>query len=607
MLFAFALLPQFASLARAAGGITASTQASGTMVEVDQPFTVTLELDSDESIGPVTSPSFDPPAGVSVRGPSFGMSERTTFTNGVATRVASARISYTLVASAPGKFTFKSPTATAQGRSWSGQTVTVEVVPQGSGPGAGVGPGPTPFFLPTPGFNDPFTSRDDEEAPSARDLELQNAPDDDYFLHAVADKQAAVVGEQITYSVYLYFRVSYEMSERSDPKYADFLRFPILTDPASTKSVYTRVNDKRYGARLVERVALIPLNAGKLHVGTMSARFKGRQIGSGVLRQSNDVEVDVTEPPANGRPAGYVVGDVGQYALTASVSPRKVAQGGSVSVSVRIEGVGNVPSEIKPPVVAGAEWLTPHRKDDLTIKDGRVSGSRTLEYVVRLDRAGKLDLGTLELPYFDPTSNQYEVAKVALGPVDVDPTTPTDADVKRAQNKDGDDPLARLPHTRPRLTAFAPARPLTLPPWALWGGVAVPPMFALFLLGLGRARRAAAVRRGAPAAAARAKLREALGDAKAAEKAADAKAHLGAIERATHLAIELGTGVKSRGLRLDEIEPTLIERDVAPAVAKEAAELLSQCDALRFAPDDGEIATKDLHSRAVKLTKKLAP
>jgi hypothetical protein len=607
MVLTIALSPRLAGVAFADGGITATSQVSQTTVEVDQPFTLSLELDSDDSIGGVTGASFDPPPGVTVRGPSFSMQERTTFVNGVATRVAMARVTYTLVASAPGKITLRSPTAVARGRSWSGQAVTVEVVAAGTGPGSGATPGPSPFFFPTPGGSlvDPFAQRDDEDAPSAKDLELQGVPDEDVFLHATLDKNEVVVGEQVTYSVYLYFRVSYEMSERSDPKYADFLRFPILTDPGSTKSVYTRVNDKRYGARLVERVALIPLRAGKLHVGTMSARVKGRQIGSGVLRQSNDVEVDAVEPPTTGRPAGYVLGDVGQYALTASVSPRKINQGGSISVSVRVEGVGNVPSEIKPPDVAGAEWLTPHRKDDLTIKDGKVAGSRTLEYVVRMDRAGKVDLGTLELPYYDPTGKRYEVAKVALGQVDVQATAPSDADLRRAQKNDGEDPLSQLPGPHKKLAAFAPARPPTLPRWALWAGVAAPPALALFVLGLGRARRASDKRKNAPEAAARAKLKEALAQAKATEKSQDVKAHLGAVERAIHTSIEIGTGIKSRGLRLDEIAGALTARGVAAQFANEAAALLSECDSLRFAPEGGDLATKELHARALKLTKRL--
>jgi hypothetical protein len=601
------LAPPWARVALAGPGIEATTLSSATKVEVDEQFSVSLELRSEDSVGTISSPSFDPPPGVLARGPTFGMQESTRFLNGVRTRSSISRVTYVLTASTPGKYTVKSPTVVAQGRTFSGQPITVEVVPKGSGGTSGAPPS-SPFLLgPGSGFlNDPFAPRDDEDSGSASELELPNGPDDDFFLHAVVDKTDAVVGEQITYSVYLYFRVSYEMSERSDPKYADFLRFPMLPDPASTKSVYTRVAGRRYGARLIERVALIPLTAGKLHVGSMSARFKGRQIGSGVLKSSNDVVIEVSDAPAAGRPPGYQPGDVGQYALSATVTPRKVKQGGSISVSIKIEGVGNVPSAVTPPTAQGAEWLTPHRRDDISIKNGRVGGARLLDYVVRMDHAGRVDLGTLELPYYDPASKQYEVAKVALGVVDVEDVAPTADQVKRAQNSgDGEEPLAKLPSPRKKLTAFAPAQHVALPPWALWLGVGLPPLAAFLVLGLGRARRAATERKNAPTAAARAKLREALAAAKSAEKSGDAKALLGAIERAIHTAIELGTEVKSRGVRLDDLETKLVEQGVAKDLAAEAAELLRTCDALRFAPAGETDQASQLRARATKLAKKL--
>ena len=87
------------------------------------------------------------------------------------------------------------------------------------------------------------------------------------------------------------------MTERHDAKYKDFLRFPLLMDPGATTPVMTTVGERRYGARLVDRVALIPLRAGKLSTGSMSARFNGRQIGARVLKSSNDVSIDVVDEP----------------------------------------------------------------------------------------------------------------------------------------------------------------------------------------------------------------------------------------------------------------------------------------------------------------------
>ncbi|MBL8742708.1 MAG: BatD family protein, partial [Myxococcales bacterium] len=251
-----------------------------------------------------------------------------------------------------------------------------------------------------------FSSIGDDSA-GAKELALPDGPDDIVFLRAVADKNKAVIGEQVTVSIYLYHRVAYEMSERSDAKYTDFLRYSLLTDPSATPTVYTQVKNQRYGARLVERVALIPLRAGKLNTGSMTARFKGRQIGARVLKASNDLTIDVEEPPVSGRPKGYALGDVGQFSVSATVKPRATKQGGSVGVVVKVEGVGNPPSKLSPPPIAGAKWLEPRTRENISGKTGKVAGARYFEYVLRLGNAGETQLGKLEVPYYDPVQRAY--------------------------------------------------------------------------------------------------------------------------------------------------------------------------------------------------------
>lgn len=458
-------------------------------------------------------------------------------------------------------------------------------------------------------FDDPLGPGDSDDSATAKELELTNVPDEPVFLRAIADKPKAYVGEQVTLSVYLYFRVAYEMSERHDPKYADFLRYPLLLDPGSTAPVYTRVNGKKYGARLVERVALVPLKAGKLPTGPMSARFKGREIGARVLKSSNDTIVDVEEPPKDGRPANYVIGDVGQFAISATVAPRKTYQGGSVSVTVKVEGTGNVPAGVTPPSVPGVKWLTPRRKESISAKQSKIGGSRTFEYVVRIEKSGSVNLGTVELSYFDPVAKKYETTKAELGSVDVEArnlpkslTAPDDADAELQ----GTDPLKELPRPRTALGAFRPEQPLEIGLPLFLGGLAVPPILAIALMLLGRARGAIAERRGTAEVQLRGKMKTAMKEAAKADKANDPRAACAALEKALHAALETRTGIKTRALRLDEVVPRITEAGVDKPVAEEAKEVLSQCEELRFMPTVDEEAFEGLRKRAQSVTKKLS-
>lgn len=446
-----------------------------------------------------------------------------------------------------------------------------------------------------------------EETPTAKELALPDGPVDEVvFMRAVPDKTRAYVGEQVILSVYLYFRAKYEMSERHDPKYADFLRYPLLLDPGATSPVFTSVKGQPYGARLVERVALIPLRAGKLSTGAMTARFKGRDIGARVLKASNDVVIDVVDAPEEGRPPGYVPGDVGKFTLTATVPNRRAAQGASVAVTVKIEGIGNVPPAVRLPAVKGAKWLSPQRTDSVAARAGRVAGSRTLEYLVRLESAGEIDLGTIELPTFDPVAKKYEVLKAALGTVTVEARagySPSDGAAGDAPS----DPLAELPKPRAKLKKFTPAVEREVPVPLFVGGLAGPPLLALGIIALVRARRSVAERRARGSVVLRQQQKSAWKEAAKADKANDPRTVCAALEKAVHAALEARTSLKTRGFRVSELTAALTGAGLDADTAKEAVEVLDQCESLRFMPGVDEAAIEGLRGRAKALTKRLEP
>ena len=121
------------------------------------------------------------------------------------------------------------------------------------------------------------------------------------------------------------------------------------------------------------------------------------------------------------------LGLIGNCQISALVQPRRVDEGGSVAVTINVTGSGNFPTSLNIPGKTGVEWLDPAKQEDIRPRNGEVSGSRSFGYVVRLTRTGTVDLGTIELPYWNPRARRYEVARSALGSVDVipNPTAPT--------------------------------------------------------------------------------------------------------------------------------------------------------------------------------------
>ncbi|MFO0611075.1 MAG: hypothetical protein U0414_00710 [Polyangiaceae bacterium] len=439
---------------------------------------------------------------------------------------------------------------------------------------------------------------------TARELALPRADDPAIFIRGVADKTSAIVGEQVTVSFYVYFAVDWSMEEHKEAALRDFIRVPLLTDMRTTTSGVTIAGGKRWGVRLVSRVAAFPMRPGKLTTGTFSAKFTGRRLGVDAERVSNNVEINVESPPEVGRPAGYVIGTVGQYSLKSTVEPRRVAQGGAISVAVELTGIGNLPTSLHMPQQPGVEWLDPQVLYTQELKEEKVRGTRTFRYVAKISKAGTVDLGTIELPYYDVTTRSYEIAKAPLLTVDVAGSGADPLPVASGATPD-EDLLAALPTGRTKLSPYQRPPDDAFPTWMLGLGIASPPL----LVGFGFAATAiggALVRRRRETRESKAtKARIALSEARAAEKAGDMKGVSAAVERAVHAIIEDATGLKSRGVMRGELIGELEELGVSSEVAGEAADILESCESLRFAPAVDAEAMSGLLKRATALSKNL--
>jgi hypothetical protein len=366
-----------------------------------------------------------------------------------------------------------------------------------------------------------------------------------------------------------------------------------LMDPAQQLQGYQfEMNGQRWLTVKVQEFALFPLKAGKLKAGEMSLGFRGPGYSKdpkGLERKSAPIEISVVEPPLEGRPAGYRLGDVGRYTLSARVEPREVPAGGSISVVAKLEGTGNVPYSLIVPEKRGVHFLEPQLIDQVAPRQGVVQGFRTFTYVVELSQPGEHDLGEVTLPYYDPKARAYGVARATLGTVKVTGTAKPEAVDPRRQ---AGQRLRGLLTPPPKL---GPWRQRNDAPWSshlgYWAALFGAPLVTLlgFALSdltkaLGRRLRQ---RRGSLATA----VDEALAQLALAASKSDATATASAAERALFLSIEKGTAIKARGILKSELAGALESAGVAPAVAASARDLLGRCDELRFAGEALDLGT----------------
>ncbi len=542
--------------------------------------------------------------GFHVRGPNVSPSQSISIINGVRTDKQGITATWSLQADKVGSYSVGPLTFAIGGKKYETNKVTLKVVPKGQAPqpqaqqGNSIfGPGFSPFD-PWKGLIQPFGNDPDDNAGNggmrapqgpATDPRLAlDAPRGELaFLHATIDKPRAVVGEQVTLTVYLYVD-----DQTSEPEFqdvhevtaGDFLKKPLVEDERSLKLVgYAEVAGRRYAVQLLRKTALFPLKAGDLEIGPMTVGVaRGRNAGS---RESEHLRVRVSEPPVSGRPPGYTVGDVGRYALTAEVAPRTIERGAAVAVTIELSGSGNLPSALTPPMRPGVDWLEPATHEKVGAADGlHFGGQRTFAYVVRMKQEGAIDLGSFTLPYWDPDTKSYGVARAELGTVQVRPGS-----APIAATEEIADPLPGLPGPRANRLGVRPSASHLADTPLFWVGIAAPPFAYAFALGAHaasrRLREGARRRATSPEAAARARI----ADADAASRKDDPRAALAAIVRAVEAATVAYVGVNVRGIAVDAVARALEEHGVDSATAHALRDTLDACGNARFSPEGHDI------------------
>jgi hypothetical protein len=608
------------ALSQAAQALEVQTQVSTRRVGVGESFYVQVTALTDgpgsNVVGDVRLPL---PAGMNAAQPTASPQSQVSIVNGQMSQRTGVTVTWTVSVTRPGTFRIGPPSFTFAGEHAQGQQIQIEVVtgstsggPQGARRGLDpfdfldpFGHGNSPF---PPGFNfnSPFdddSAEQQEQEPSyPEELRVDKAPDPIAFLRATLTPDHVFVGQQVTLRVYAYGgRGQFQLLNPNEPSHADFLTFD--ASPDQLKAYLVPVSGTRFIAAKLRELALFPLHAGTLRAGDMKMGFGGRGYpantpSGGLLRESNWAEVVVNEPPMHNRPPGYKIGDVGDYKLSATVEPREIMAGEAVSVIATLSGVGNVPFKIQTPDQQGVEWLEPSTSEKIEQPNGIVQGSRSFSYVVKISDPGKLDLGEVRLPYYDPKRHDYVIARAALGSINVKVNPNATA---AAVEPKPTDRLAGVLKPRATLGPYPSLRKPLADRVGFWAALLLAPFGVVFAGGAvsvaTRAREKLRVRGSSLGA----QLDAALRDARTLAKR-DAPGSVNAVERAVFLAIELKLGLKARAILKTELASTLVARGLPGERAKALAAILEDCDALRFVGSASGVDPKELAERAAKQT-----
>ncbi len=583
----------FAGSARAEDRPRLSLQSDADVIALGDTLHVTLEAQSSGST-PI-DPQIGAVNGFQVIGISPSTSTSMSIVNGTMSSTRGLTTVWSLRATKVGVFTIGPPTVRVDGTRYRAQALSVRVVPAGQAPQRMPQQQQSDPFDPFGGLFGQLNQQLGQQLGQMQDprQQLQAQLDPKYalnaprgqtaFLHAVVDKANVVVGEQVTFTVYIYVDAmlghSIDLNDPHEAPASDFVKRSLQPDESKVETLgMTSVGGQIYSVQLLRRVALFPLKAGDLDIGEMSLQISGKN----GLRSSEDVHVHVSEPPVQGRPPGYAVGDVGTFLLSADVSSRDTDQDGAIGVTVSLSGNGNLPAAIDPPERAGVEWLEPQVTEKVGRQAGdKFGGSRTFQYVVRVHRAGDVDLGDFTLPYWNPKTSAYETAQATLGVVHAKANANAHAPVDAVM-----DPLPGLPAVRAAREPVATAQKHLDDTPAFWlslGGM--PLAYGFVVMAAGAARRVRE-KRAAHGASPKTEMQARIAAAEAAARTEDASAIDAATARAIQAAAIAGKQINVRGLATSDIARALKEAGVTEDDARELESVLLACEAARFSASE---------------------
>lgn len=474
----------------------------------------------------------------------------------------------------------------------------------------------TPPPPPAPGPHEPGAAPSTQQTPPPSG--------DEVFLEAELTKPEAWVGESLLYALKIYVGAHIANGRIDLPDFSNF-----SAKELERKEHMTVLNGRQYEVTEAQFL-LTPHKPGEVSFGPSSLTCdlvrRGRWNPRSVFDQFfNDpfFKMDPLMPGAELEPRvfrsrpltlkvnalppysgpGEFSGCIGAVNLTAELDKTSLEAGESATLSLTLEGQGNV-QDAAEPKLALPPALKVYKDAPLSeVKPGPAgyAGKKIFKYALVPLEAGELRLPEASLVYFDPRSKAYATSKAAIPAIAVrapskqeqaatlaatpapvaPPPTPAGQKVE-FRHKDA------LP-LKESLSGLQDQSPLSAGLFWLLAG-APPALFALTLVArrLGRREKSLAA---ALAERAEAAFNEAESLARAAEP--DRAAILAACAKGLLAAICAAVGKQAETLTYAEAEALLAERGVPEERRNRVVELMRRLDACRYGGAENEELRKD--------------
>ncbi len=262
------------------------------------------------------------------------------------------------------------------------------------------------------------------------------------YIRAIVDKIKVYKGEQVSviYKLYTRLSIAAQLGVNKLPQYQGFWAEE-LESSGNINFTTEIVEGKQFRVGVLKKVALFPTQTGTLEVTPFEIAvpvqiqkqrggksiwddFFGDPFGRSEIYEfnakSNVVKIQV-EPLPPGEPESFK-GAVGEYTFDAKLNSSTVKSNEPLTLNINISGSGNIKLLEMPEINLpnGFEKYEPKLNEQIN-RGGRVSGSKTGEFLFVPRVVGVREIPPIEFSYFDPVNKKYVILKSESFKIDIKP------------------------------------------------------------------------------------------------------------------------------------------------------------------------------------------
>ena len=343
-----------------------------------------------------------------VAGPYTSQSSSTSFVNGKRTSSFQMSYTYTLLASKEGSFTIPPATIKVDGEQYTSNGVRITVLPA----------------------DEPAQTNANRQSHTAgttasQQNESQTISSENIFMRTLVSKTKVHEQEAILLTYKLYFAgvdVAQLTNNTRLPEFKGFLKQELEMSEIQTELEH--YNGRNYQTAVLYRTLLFPQRSGDIVIDPaqfeallrVQNRAQVRSIFDDFFNsyttvtkalQSPGITINVSALPA-GKPLGFC-GGVGQFNISSSISSTELQANEAVTLTVTIQGAGNM-KLLKTPAVdwpEGFEVYDPKVTNNFSVTTSGVSGTKTIEYLAIPRAGGVYTIPAIQFAYYDTQADAY--------------------------------------------------------------------------------------------------------------------------------------------------------------------------------------------------------